>query len=132
MIDSGASKLVMDIGTLETLGIKHPYESDKNICLYDASKNKMEMSGCCKVEIHILEINKSFFHEFNILNVKTYKTILLGLDFLETVGPVTIDIPKRRIKIGNKWINGEKHNNWFRVNCSESITLLQEANKQYP
>ena len=65
----------------------------------------------------------SFFHEFNIPNVKTYKTILLARDFLETVGPVIIDIPKRRIKIGNKWINGEKHNNRFRVNCSESIIL---------
>ena len=132
MIDSGASKSVMDIGTLETLGIKHPYESDQNICLYDASNNKMEMSGCCNVEIHIPEINKSFFHEFNILNVKTYKTILLGRDFLETVGPVTIDIPKRRIKIGNKWINGEKHNNRFRVNCSESITLPARSEQTIP
>ena len=49
MIDFGASKSVIDIGTLDALGIKHTYGIDKNICLYDASNNKRAMSGCCVI-----------------------------------------------------------------------------------
>ena len=123
MIDSGASKSIMDIGTFETLGIQNMYGNDMSTCFTDASNNKMAISGCCKVKLYIPELNRTLFHEFNVLNEKTYKTILLGRDFFAKLGPVTIDVPNNRIKLGRRWIVGEKPNNRFRVNCSDNLIL---------
>ena len=121
MIDSGASRSIMDIGTLESLGLQNEIILDPNIGLTDASNNKMAISGRCTLRLYIPEIRKTFRHEFS--NVKTYKTLLLGRDFLSDIGPVTIDVQENRVKIDNRWIYGEKSKNRLRVNICADIVL---------
>ena len=123
MIDSGASRSIMDIDTLESLGLQNEIILDPNIGLTDASNNKMAISRRCTLRLYIPKIRKTFRHEFSILNVKTYKTLLLGRDFLSDIGPVTIDVQENRVKIDNKWIYGEKSKNRLRVNtCADIVS----------
>ena len=42
---------------------------------------------------------------------------------MQKVGPITIDILGNQIKIGNKWLPGEKSESQFRVNSKEEIIL---------
>ena len=99
MMDSGAKRSVIDIGTLETLHKDIRIEPKDDIRLYDASDNKMNILGCCSLTLRIPKVNKTVTQEFTVLNVKTYKTLLLGRDFFKKMGPVTIDVGHNRTKL---------------------------------
>ena len=89
----------------------------------DASNNQMDMAGRCFITFKISKLNKTYTHEFWVLNTRTYKTLLLGRDFMQKVRPITIDILGNQLKIGNKWLPGEKSESQIRVNSEEEIIL---------
>ena len=64
-----------------------------------------------------------------VLNTRTYKTLLLGIDFMQKVDPIIIDILGNQIKIGNRWLPGEKSEGRFRVNSEEEIILPVRTEK---
>ena len=123
LLDSGAGKSVIDRGTLETLGEDHKIVKDNSIQLTNASNNVMDVGGKCTIRFAIPKLGKTLDHEFVVLNVKTYKTLLLGRDFFRKMGPVTIDVEKSRIKIGGRWIKGDKSNRRIRVRARQKLTL---------
>ena len=122
-MDSGAGKSVIDIGTLETIGTDYEITRDDSVRLLDASNNVMDVLGKCVVRLTIPKLGKTLDHEFTVLNVRTYKTLLLGRDFFRKMGAVTIDVAKDRIKIAGRWIRGEKPNRRVQVRTHRSITL---------
>ena len=107
LLDSGAGDSVVDIGTLEVLGIENTIVKDNDINLWDASNRKMDFLGRCTVTFDIPKLQQRLTHEFAVLNVRTYKTFLLGRDFFKKTGPVTFDICKNRIKMCGRWITGD-------------------------
>ena len=84
---------------------------------------KMDVMGQCVLRLTIPKLNKTIDHEFTVLNVKTYKTLLLGRDFFKKMGPVTIDVGKNRIKIGGRWLKGEESKQRVCVRTRQRVTL---------
>ena len=123
LMDSGAKRSVIDIGTLETLDKDIHIDPIKDIQLYDASDNKMDILGHCVLTLRIPKLNRTITQDFIVLNVKTYKTLLLGRDFFRKMGPVTIDVRQNRIKIYGKWIKGDTPKQRVRVRTRKSVKL---------
>ena len=123
MMDSGASRSVIDIGTLEIIGMTNAVQKDESIELWDASSKKMNVLGRCTLEFNVPKLEKTFEQEFTVLNIKSYKTLLLGRDFFEKVGAVTIDVKSNKIKLGKKWIKGDEPKKRLRVNTRGRITI---------
>ena len=122
MLDSGAGRSVMDIGTLEEIAPDVNILPDK-LDLCDASGNKMDVLGCCILSLTIPKLNRTVQHKFAILNVRSFKTLLLGRDFFEKMGPVTIDVGNNRIKIQGQWLKGDEPKQRVRVNTRGKLTL---------
>ena len=70
LLDSGAGKSVMDLGTYDTLkspgDIITPLPSNEQ--LTDASNNEMDILGTALVDVEILGSEKTFLHKFYVLN----------------------------------------------------------------
>ena len=122
MMDSGAGRSVMDIGTLEEIAPDAKILPDK-LDLCDASGNKMDVLGYCTLSLTITKLNRTVQHKFAILNVRSFKTLLLGRDFFKKMGPVTIDVGKNRIRIHGRWLKGEEPTQRVRVNTRGKLTL---------
>ncbi len=83
----------------------------------------MEFLGQCILHFTIPTMNKTVKHKLMVLEAKTYKTLLWGRDFFKKMGPVTMDVGKNCIKLGDKWINGEKSKQCIHVRAQRKITL---------
>ena len=123
MMDSGSGRSVIDIGTLETIGADYKIVKDDTVQLLNASNEVMDVLGKCTIRLSIPKLGKTLDHEFTVLNVRTYKTLLLGRDFFRKMGEVTIDVEKGRIKMCGRWIKGEKSSKRVQVRTREKFTL---------
>ena len=65
-----------------------------------------------------------------LLDVSNKKTLLLGRDFMQKVGQIILDILGNQIKIGNRWLSGEKAEGRFRVNSEEENILSPRTEKR--
>ena len=122
MMDSGAGRSVLDIGTLEEIAPNVEILPEQ-LDLCDASGNNMDILGCCTLSLTIPKLNKTVQHKFAVHNVRSFKTVLLGRDFFKKMGPVTIDVGKNRIKICNRWLKGEEPKRRIRVNAMGKVLL---------
>ena len=123
MMDSGSGRSVIDIGTLETIDADYEIVKDDSVRLLNASNDVMDILGKCTIRFSIPKLGKTLDHEFIVLNVRTYKTLLLGRDFFRKMGEVTIDVERGRIKICGRWIKGEKSSKRVQVRTREKFTL---------
>lgn len=101
MLDTGASCSLIDIGSLQTLGL------DKKVIktehkLVDASGRDMNIVGSVVISICIGEV--TIMQQLKVLNAKTYKHVLLGRDFLSHFGTIVFDTVANRVKLGEKWL----------------------------
>ena len=62
MMDSGAGRSVMDVGTLEEIAPNAVITPDK-LDLRDASGNKMNVLGCCTLPLTIPKLNCTVQHK---------------------------------------------------------------------
>ncbi len=102
LLDTGASCSLIDLGSLEKLGL------DKNVeplqhRLMDASGNKMNIMGTICVQIRIK--HKIIFQRMKVLNSKSNRNILLGRDFLSQFRIVEFDFENNRIMLCSEWHN---------------------------
>ena len=123
IVDSGASRCVMDLGTMEVLGGNTSQIGESNSHLVDASNNEMPISGIWVAKTYIPRLKKTMSQAFYILNERTYKTLLLGRDFFSKTGPVTMDFIQNRIKIEDEWIKGISPTKKLRVNTTETVVI---------
>ena len=117
-MDSGAGPSVIDMGTLELLGLRNKI-TPCNENLVNASGHDMDIAGVVSINVQIRG-TKRVRHEFKVLNAKTYTNVLLGRDFMKLFGTVTFDFVANRIRLGRIWING------VRVRDNEKVELLIE------
>ena len=102
MMDSGAGCSVIDIGTLENIGlVENITPCDDH--LVNASGEKMDIAGVVKIDVQIRG-TKSVKHEFKVLNAKTYSNVLLGRDFMKLFGSVTFDFVSNKVRLGRIWM----------------------------
>lgn len=102
MLDTGASCSIIDLGTIQNLGL------DKNIIkstheLIDASGNDMSIAGSVDLNVHSRDFR--VVQNMKVLNSKTFRNVILGRDFLSHFKTVEFDFVGNRVKLGNQWSN---------------------------
>ena len=104
IFDSGAGCCVIDIGTLEELGLKHEITPNSNN-LVNASGERMDIAGVVKIRLQLPGF-KPIIHEFKVLNAKTFSNVLIGRDLMRQFGTITFDFNKNMVQLGQKWLKG--------------------------
>lgn len=119
VLDSGAGCSVIDIGTLENLGL-----CDKIVKSHDrlinASGKEMDIAGVVSINVEI-KGTKPVIHDFKVLNAKTYSNVLLGRDFMKLFGSVTFNFAENKVHLGRTWING------VQIRHKEKVRLSKET-----
>ena len=62
----------------------------------------MDICGTVSANVNLINSGKSVWHEFRVLNKRTFSTILLGRDFMTQIGEVTFDMSTNIIKVNNR------------------------------
>ena len=106
LIDSGAGKSLIDLGTYEHLKLLKTVITplSPNEQLTDASDNEMDILGKASVRVEVLGSGKELLHEFHVLNKRTYKNVILGLDFMARFKEVTFDFQNNDLVIDGRKI----------------------------
>ena len=101
ILDSGAGKSVMDLGTFENLGLDVKIEDIKKCddVLRDASDNQMDILGIAKIKVHVCGSGKQFMHNFRILNQRSYRNVIMGRDLMRKFKTVTFDFERDAIHL---------------------------------
>ena len=121
LLDSGAGRSVIDKGSVEEIGLSDeispfpPGRSD----LANTSGELMDMCGIINIKVQINGC-ESVVHQFEVLNSKTFSTVLLGRDFLRKFGSVTFNFDKNRVKLGRTWVNS------IGIEHSENVRLAEK------
>lgn len=121
LLDTGAGRSLVDMGTVEEIGLSShikPFPPTRTN-LTNASGDVMDMAGVVSISVQIG--GKTVKHDFEVLNSKTFSTVLLGRDVLSKFGHVTFDFMSNRVKLGQKWVKG------VGVRDSEKVRLAEET-----
>ena len=121
LLDSGAGPSVIDMGTLEILGLCGTVsECEDN--LVNASGDSMDIAGVVKLSVKLPQI-KPVTHEFKVLNSKTYSNVLLGRDFMKPFGTVTFDFVENSVRLGRTWLKGVRVRSKEKVRVNEKTVV---------
>ena len=121
LLDTGAGRSVVDRGTADDLGVSDqikPFPPTRTD-LTNASGDVMDMLGVVRIKVKLG--GKLVEHDFEVLNSKTFSSVLLGRDILSKFGNVTFDFKRNRVKLDRQWIKS------VGVRDSESVRLVEET-----
>ena len=96
MLDTGSGASVLDLGTLQKIGLDAHVDKASAKSLINASGDKMKILGSVHARDHI----------FQVLDSVTYANILLGRDFMKKFGAVRFDFSSNIIELGTLAIKG--------------------------
>ena len=102
MLDSGAGCSIIDVGSLERIGMKDCIARGNNV-LINASGHHMDILGIVKIPTRIGNA-KLIVHEFKVLNLRTYSNILIGRDYMQLFERITYDFNRNSVRLGNNSI----------------------------
>ena len=71
IVDSGAGVSVMDLGMFESLQLGKVLQNSSDT-LHDTSGTKMDIIGIVKINFNVIGGNKTFCHDFRILNNRLF------------------------------------------------------------
>lgn len=103
LLDTGASCSLIDIGSLQKLGLEGNIQKSQHDNLIDASGNNMNITGSILMKIKLA--GKVLQHRMLVLNTKSFKNVILGRDFLSRFSAFEIDFHNNKIKLGTHWLN---------------------------
>ena len=120
-MDTGASCSLIDLGSLETIELTPQIDQTTRQSLIDASGQDMDILGsvCFNVSISGYNIQQ----EFQILNVKTYKHILLGCNFMSNFETIEFDFAVNKVKLNKSWIPCVSPTQNEQVRLQSKVTL---------
>ena len=139
LLDSGASCSVIDMGTLEILGLQGSIDNSQHIII-DASGQTMNISGSINLNLSIKGSNVK--QNFKVLDSKSYNNVILGRDTMSKFPSVEFDFTSGKVKLGAVWhqcVNARKEEiarvkdkitiksrseSVVNVKCSQSLSLL--------
>ena len=116
LIDSGAGVSIVDIDTVNRIGLRGQINisSDSNE-LIDASGNQMNIIGSVTIDVQLSKNGQIHRQNFKVLNSKTSNSVILGRDFLQKFGTVEINFDEGRVKLGKTWFTGVSFKNKQRI-----------------
>ena len=91
-LDTGAGPSVIDFGTLEHKGLTDAIKKTDG-GLVNASGDDMEVLGIVVIEVKIQNM-RAVKQEFQVINTKFYRNVLIGQDFMHLYKRVTFDFQK--------------------------------------
>ena len=91
VFDTGAGRSVIDVGSLEHLGLANTLKKPKTV-LVNASGDTMEVIGVVDIIVNIRNM-RPIKHEFTVINTKSYRNILIGRDFMKLFNKI-FNFPK--------------------------------------
>ena len=122
LLDSGAGVSIIDSESLKRLNItKQITPTSAN--LIDASGNQMNILGKVTLSILIKGIYCTKSQEFHVIKTSRAANILLGRDFMEKFGSMTLDFQHNRVKLGKTWLSGLKINKPQKVRVAETTLV---------
>ena len=104
MINTGASCSLMDIDTIGELRLNKQIDQQARHHLIHASGNSMKIIVTVNIDISLgphIVVNQNV----TILNVRTYKHVLLDRDFLFQFRNVEFYFLNHNIRLGKTWFN---------------------------
>ncbi len=81
----------------------------------------MDIAGSIYFDLSISGLHLK--QEFQVLNAKTYKHILLGRDFLSKFQTVEFDFAFHKVRLNGKWISCVQPTNNEQVRVQHAVTL---------
>eukprot|EP00794_Sanderia_malayensis_P000982 gene982-296_t len=122
MLDSGAGVSIIDSESLKLLNITEQIipTSDN---LIDASGNRMDISGKVTLNVLIKGTSHTKPQEFHVVKTNRATNILLGRDFMEKFGSMTLDFKHNKVQLGNTWLSGLRINKPQKVRVAEATLV---------
>ena len=105
MLDRGSGASVLDLGTLQKIGLDAHVDKTSAKSLINASGDKMKILGSVHVKV-TLPGSQPRDDVFQVLDSVTYANILLGRDFMKKFGAVRFDFSSNIIELGTLAIKG--------------------------
>ena len=105
MLDTGSGASVLDLGTLQKIGLDAHVDKTSAKSLINASGDKMKILGSVHVKV-TLPGSQPRDHVFQVLDSVTYANILLGRDFMKKFRAVRFDFSSNIIELGTLAIKG--------------------------
>ena len=127
VLDSGAGCSIVDLGSLERIGMQHYIKRGNNV-LINASGYQMDILGIVKIPTRIGNANL-IVHEFKVLNSRTYSNILIGRDYMQLFDRITFDFNRNFVQLGNSWVKCVTMDNKNTVRVNES-TIVKARTEQ--
>ena len=128
MLDTGAGVSVIDVGTLERLDLMDRVSTKEwNPKCFDASGNRMKIIGSITLETRLVDSEIILRHKFQVLDIRSYHSIILGRDFMSNYRRVEFDFERNMIKLGQSWLHPIVHNNKQTVRLCEDVTIQSRS-----
>ena len=130
MLDSGAGVSIIDMGTIERLGLSSDIvcnENNVSDCI-DASGNKMKIIGSIGLKTELNGTSKCITHNFRVLDTKSCHDIICGRDFMRHYGSIEFNFNTGAIKVGKWWLKGVTTKRET-VRLSEQVELAPRSEK---
>lgn len=98
-MDTGSGCSIIDLGTLQRIGLDNCIDKRSPKSLINASGDTMNILGSVKIDVTIAG-SQPRNHVFQVLDSLTYSNVLLGRDFMRLFGSVQFDFARNRIQLG--------------------------------
>ena len=120
MLDTGSGTSVIDLGTLQKIGLDNRIDKSSAKSLINASGDRMKILGSIFIPVTIPG-SRPQDQAFQVLDSVTYSNILLGRDFMRKFGTVRFDFKENRIELGKLSITGLSTSSYNVRLCESSI-----------
>ena len=120
-MDTGSGCSIIDVGTLQRIGLDNCIDKSFPKALINASGDTMKILGTVKIDVTIAG-SQPRNHVFQVLDSVTYSNVLLGRDFMRHFGSVQFDFARNSIQFGKLSLSGLSPNT-ARVRLCENVTI---------
>ena len=120
-MDTGSGCSIIDLGTLQKIGLDNCIDNSSPKSLINASGDTMKILGTVKIDVTIAG-SQPQNHVFQVLDSVTYSNVLLGRDFMRLFGSVQFDFVQNTIQLGKLSLSGLSSNT-ARVRLCENVTI---------
>ena len=106
LLDSGVGRSVIDMGSVEEIGMADkilPFPPDRSD-LANASGEVMDMCGTVNIKVQVNGC-ESVDQKFEVLDLKTFSTVLLERDFLCKFGVARRDFSQIQLTMNSSLLN---------------------------
>ena len=120
-MDTGSGCSIIDLGTLQKIGLDNCNDKRSPKSLINASGDTMKIVGTVKIDVTFAG-SQPRNHAFQVLDTLTYSNVLIGRDFMHLFSSVRFDFARNKIQLGNLSLSGLSSKT-ARVRLNECVTI---------